>query len=113
MRRTQDISIRAPARGATYADGRFAPKGRDFNPRSREGSDARTVSITLSAGHFNPRSREGSDSAIHELDREQKISIRAPARGATTVNFIIPGMVIDFNPRSREGSDDSRCTCSV
>ena len=33
------ISIHAPARGATYANCGITPYNRDFNPRSREGSD--------------------------------------------------------------------------
>ena len=57
-----------------------------FNPRSREGSDARVVlGISLSSG-FNPRSREGSDTTI------------ASSAGTS----------LGFNPRSREGSDCSR-----
>ncbi len=60
--------------------------------------------------NFNPRSREGSDlpepfKLIHHL----RISIHAPAKGATqTISY--PG---NFNPRSREGSDEhERLYCS-
>ena len=77
-----DISIRAPARGATsshkrhVAGSRFQsalPRGerhnmvgycqshRDFNPRSREGSDDGTQLSVRYGCYFNPRSREGSD----------------------------------------------------
>ena len=62
------------------------PKGTermDFNPRSREGSDAPTMGPPPSSWHFNPRSREGSD------DKTQR-ALRIPWH---------------FNPRSREGSD--------
>ena len=33
------------------------------------------------------------------------ISIHAPARGATLLSFAIPALAENFNPRSREGSD--------
>ena len=33
----------------------------DFNPRSREGSDAAALLSRLQDSDFNPRSREGSD----------------------------------------------------
>ena len=77
---------------------------------------------------FNPRSREGSDQWLPILFVHSKISIHAPARGATEVFRITPSMKLfqstlprgerhlhrcnrdcrdDFNPRSREGSDNS------
>ena len=100
------ISIHAPAKGATrhghmLFDKRIFQstlprrerqrqqiKGqkdmRNFNPRSREGSDCANSAYALSAANFNPRSREGSDrGAPYWLDAENH-----------------------FNPRSREGSDE-------
>ena len=79
---------------------------RNFNPRSREGSDISTPSVastpatfqstlprrerqkrlwlTLCESYFNPRSREGSDREAGNRDgRTRKISIHAPAKGAT------------------------------
>ena len=78
------ISIHAPARGATVIFLRLSnpwqfqstlPRGErpmvfcaiyssstNFNPRSREGSDAFMASCSDSVRDFNPRSREGSDS---------------------------------------------------
>ena len=101
---------------------------RDFNPRSREGSDCKSSKLMFSFSNFNPRSREGSDIigldyvpfpigiSIHAPARGatiylvmilfgKKISIHAPARGAT--RYIQPVNRADrhFNPRSREGSD--------
>ena len=35
--------------------------GKDFNPRSREGSDQSPTVLIAIRGYFNPRSREGSD----------------------------------------------------
>ena len=58
----------------------------DFNPRSREGSDNKYTIVEEKNGwDFNPRSREGSD-RVHVCGGcLRRISIRAPARGATDV----------------------------
>ena len=55
--------------------------------------------------YFNPRSREGSDMPELRLTCGKKISIHAPARGATRSLFRIAKAGSYFNPRSREGSD--------
>ncbi len=39
IRTELNISIHAPAKGATKADERVRPSEHNFNPRSREGSD--------------------------------------------------------------------------
>ena len=102
----REISIHAPAKGATARRRMMCRCVSNFNPRSREGSDAPCSSDRQSAflfqstlprrerrrascpsprrsRYFNPRSREGSDAAgLHTA---------APVR--------------HFNPRSREGSD--------
>ena len=54
---------------------------------------------------FNPRSREGSDQWLPILFVHSKISIHAPARGATVVSILTCPSNSYFNPRSREGSD--------
>ena len=55
--------------------------------------------------NFNPRSREGSDLRRCDLSRGIGISIHAPARGATLFFFCGCKFIEYFNPRSREGSD--------
>ena len=61
---TEDISIHAPARGATFL----------------------LPAIRRRCRNFNPRSREGSDSYCSDLSKFFTfISIHAPARGATFV----------------------------
>ena len=42
--------------------------------------------------NFNPRSREGSDGKLPDLRRVYDISIRAPARGATGRDALITGV---------------------
>ena len=77
----------------------------DFNPRSREGSDAAlklirdNEIISIHAPARGATSTAGSDQdAIW-------ISIHAPARGATCQMFLRQPLFHHFNPRSREGSD--------
>ena len=79
------ISIHAPAKGATKAGKILLQRFKNFNPRSREGSDKLELDAGVFTGHyFNPRSREGSD-PTHWLKEfiDNKISIHAPAKGAT------------------------------
>ena len=141
------VSIHAPARGATRCgDDGFGglkfqstlPRGERlherrrehgklcFNPRSREGSDRRRSRRRDALPRFNPRSREGSDSPRRTTRESSRVSIHAPARGAT--GYVVHGNALTnvsihapargatpprvpkacrarFNPRSREGSD--------
>ena len=79
-----NISIHAPAWGATRLWQNRISHPRNFNPRTRVGCDQRRqrkISVTL---HFNPRTRVGCD--IYKLDNGRyivAISIHAPAWGAT------------------------------
>ena len=112
---------RRPRRSARSLPRNFNPRSRegsdacvpglwisssDFNPRSREGSDLVRSSTDSSSQHFNPRSREGSDGTDLVLYLACNISIHAPAKGATYPPFGGLKAEEHFNPRSREGSDD-------
>ena len=124
----QYISIHAPARGATIFIIHINNVIFYFNPRSREGSDINVNTFIYIIRDFNPRSREGSDCTwqlISVLDllfqstlprgerrgndkqgiQKCRISIHAPARGATDSLIFLCYNLINFNPRSREGSD--------
>ena len=76
-----------------------------FNPRSREGSDARYAGRSPYMCYFNPRSREGSDGnpdfsgicSRHFNPRSREGSDGAGADDSSGKS--------NFNPRSREGSD--------
>ena len=83
----QRISIHAPARGATYSSQKLSLWcQKNFNPRSREGSDVRIHLQFQFRHYFNPRSREGSDCSVLCLFGSGIcISIHAPARGATAL----------------------------
>ena len=84
--------------GCVYQTDDFNPRSREgsdiklfqhsnvldyFNPRSREGSDYTRAASAKHSDYFNPRSREGSDDAEVEAVNSAKISIHAPAKGAT------------------------------
>ena len=56
-----------------------------FNPRSREGSDAQCGKCVERRLDFNPRSREGSDLVALLPGHVPRISIHAPAKGATRI----------------------------
>ena len=60
---------------------------KDFNPRSREGSDDGDVIASIHCCDFNPRSREGSDSQYFKISIVKPISIHAPAKGATVIEL--------------------------
>ena len=83
IRQMAEISIHAPAKGATTLMSRKKVRH----------------------GNFNPRSREGSDATGAAKSAKKVISIHAPAKGATIVSLTEILLTIYFNPRSREGSD--------
>ena len=126
-----DISIHAPARGATGGNKKAYKSSRNFNPRSRKGSDepyfftAFTNFIFQSTLPQGERLRKllrptvGICISIHAPARGAtvglshalvpvRISIHAPARGATYTSDPTIEQNIDFNPRSRKGSDIER-----
>ena len=100
------ISIHAPARGATSDTIKVPVLFMDFNPRSREGSDAvlrpLLECVILISIHAPAR---GATPLYDCFPLLHTISIHAPARGATRTMTMPSGFVKYFNPRSREGSD--------
>ena len=101
-----NVSIHAPARGATRTAFSFTSSRRCFNPRAREGRDNKGLFRDIQMTRFNPRAREGRDLRATKglqadckfqstrprgarlRDREPAgidivVSIHAPARGAT------------------------------
>ena len=71
----QNISIHAPARGATGNTDIRHPTDQNFNPRSREGSDFLRVPANMTG---------------------KQISIHAPARGATLTLWLALRAVVKF-----------------
>ena len=82
--RFDGISIHAPARGATRTGACCSPRRRNFNPRSREGSDNAGAIRAVIAARFQSTLPRGERHALSEVVYcEPEISIHAPARGAT------------------------------
>ena len=77
------ISIHAPARGATAQKQSSQIHQINFNPRSRTGSDGKRRICDNFPVNFNPRSRTGSDGRQPRYKHPQRISIHAPPRVAT------------------------------
>ena len=77
---------------------------RNFNPRSRMGSDHSRAERQCCRRYFNPRSRMGSDPKLVINPPIPEIAIHAPAWEATPA-FCELQQIQQFNPRSRMGSD--------
>ena len=67
-----EVSIHAPAWGATYPDMRAPWHRASFNPRTRVGCDKTEVSIHGSYQRFNPRTRVGCDQATQRERAERE-----------------------------------------
>ena len=80
---TARVSIRAPAWGATRRHGQHQRLRPRFNSRSRVGSDMPYNASSGAIISFNSRSRVGSDIDERIQEAHSKVSIRAPAWGAT------------------------------
>ncbi len=122
------VSIHAPAWGATQwkkLQGRF-PTG--FNPRTRVGCDRTMECRFMHPPCFNPRTRVGCDApnwtplniwvlfqSTHPRGvrppggqrdgRDLRVSIHAPAWGATILLARKKPLTSGFNPRTRVGCD--------
>ena len=128
MAPTTTVSIHAPAWGATRGFCRLAATSIRFNPRARVGRDGQPHLHLFICGGFNPRARVGRDSntspnvatpfefqstrprgARHDMsdtpDRDTRVSIHAPAWGATMLAFSFGPRKLRFNPRARVGRD--------
>ena len=79
----QQVSIHAPARGATEICNCRRKRATGFNSRTREGCDKFRIFVNASKRCFNSRTREGCDAVVPSEMSSQTVSIHAPARGAT------------------------------
>ena len=80
------ISIHAPARGATNANANLLFHKLIFQSTLPRGERQRLMKNSWNGKrNFNPRSREGSDRNATLLGTDYYISIHAPARGATSL----------------------------
>jgi len=100
------VSIHAPARGATFTDSAWVLYRESFNPRAREGRDyVRRERICGFVWFQSTRPRGARPEMNRSTPISRPVSIHAPARGATRQNTIRNTRGDCFNPRAREGRD--------
>ena len=104
--KTGNVSIHAPARGATCSPLAAALARSSFNPRARTGRDikasqAAVRSLTVSI-HAPAR---GATKHCRTCNSAGMVSIHAPARGATRRSQRTRRPRRRFNPRARTGRD--------
>ena len=87
-----EISIHAPARGATIRQiVQTSQTAISIHAPARGATNPLRISL-VSGRNFNPRSREGSDASYLYNARSFNISIHAPARGATELDDLLSSM---------------------
>ena len=80
----REVSIHAPARGATLAEVVIAYVIGRFNPRAREGRDLETIGHTIDFTEVSIHApARGATRRKTRLFKQANVSIHAPARGAT------------------------------
>ena len=100
-----NVSIRAPAWGATFADKHHQPYYKGFNSRSRMGSDCGRAKGRGRWRGFNSRSRMGSDQLRgHTANHANQFQFALP-HGERPSAPLSCASWESFNSRSRMGSD--------
>ena len=89
--RDAEVSIHAPAWGATVTPCNQLDPSYCFNPRTRVGCDGNRCAVARPSRCFNPRTRVGCD----------------------TCAAVSVGWLAGFNPRTRVGCDQPRLTSST
>ena len=102
------VSIHAPARGATIFCLWHLFVSMGFNPRAREGRDNAVNSRHDTPKCFNPRAREGRDDEVNARRlRDWCFNPRA-REGRDASGSRSPDCNTSFNPRAREGRDGEK-----
>ena len=93
-------------RGVRRRRGKPACGSDGFNPRPRVGCDLPVRRRAMRFYRFNPRTRVGCDlRRKHGVIHIQRVSIHAPAWGATRPSRPASTCCASFNPRTRVGCD--------
>ena len=87
------VSIHAPARGATHVKKMIAYQSKGFNPRPRTGGDLSTTPINQGSIKFQSTPPHGGRQKSRAIKKPfQVVSIHAPARGATVLIVSNPAL---------------------
>ncbi len=100
-----NVSIHAPARGATFS---LHPSRKfiiSFNPRPRAGGDKLTSGGEHDHPGFNPRPRAGGDPAAGTYTAMFTSFQSTPPRGGRLDEWVRKKVLRCFNPRPRAGGD--------
>ena len=90
----KNVSIHAPAWGATIDKNPVCGKCGGFNPRARMGRDQIFVEELLYERGFNPRARMGRDKKLGRIETIKLVSIHAPAWGATCIFHLCQAITV-------------------
>ena len=100
------VSIHAPAWGATTGSSRRFPLRRSFNPRARMGRDNNILAGVHLLYWFQSTRPHGARRKLRNVPVvSRKVSIHAPAWGATPNLSVVQYSPLGFNPRARMGRD--------
>ena len=105
----RDVSIHAPAWGATRAELRFRAGGGVSIHAPAWGATLRRSLRRMASVGFNPRARVGRDALCASVRVQVAVSIHAPAWGATATIGDESQAFWGFNPRARVGRDGGHC----
>ena len=108
------VSIHAPAWGATSSTKGARRLSYCFNPRARVGRDvARFTAREYMREFQSTRPRGARRRQACRKGHLARVSIHAPAWGATTESTRILARAVSFNPRARVGRDGARRAVAV
>ena len=106
---SDQVSIHAPTRGATWpplSESRFP---HSFNPRPHKRGDHRCTPWRVNFVCFNPRPHKRGDRPLgRRSPHRHQVSIHAPTRGATVFPMPIVYKTKSFNPRPHKRGDPPR-----
>ena len=102
---TINVSIHAPAWGATSSTRKKSPKYLVSIHAPAWGATSVTLPYWVERRGFNPRTRMGCDLVRDRNIQTPSVSIHAPAWGATPYTEVANHKRVCFNPRTRMGCD--------
>ena len=103
--KNRNVSIHAPARGATKLPVRRRASFQCFNPRTRTGCDSKCNTSGHCCRSFNPRTRTGCDQELAQSEFDLLSFNPRTRTGCDLRNRRLRKQRLCFNPRTRTGCD--------